>query len=358
MAKPILDFSKFSFSAEEIRAVSELVFDEVLKAPEIDFLHTVYPNIITVKEVGFVGEGGLVGVKNQGCDPQPQEWNIGSRVVKWTPEDWEILIHSCWTDLQGTAALYSLNTGTEIADFTSTDYMAIVVECLANSMKEFVIRYAWFNDKQAKNIADGGIITNDIEVKYFNIIDGFFKQIDHQLTINPNQLIEITENKGADRVAQIIDPSNIQKYLQKLVFGASILLRNQKDAVILCTQSFYDAYAMSLQGDKLETMYKNLTEGLGGLTYNGVTLVPFPVWDKIIQSYENTGGIDDELAKVNRPNRAIYISPSILGIGVDDISSFSDVDIWYDRDTRKVKMEAMGIADAKLLNPAMFKAAM
>jgi hypothetical protein len=39
---------------------------------------------------------------------------------------------------------------------------------------------------------------------------------------------------------------------------------------------------------------------------------------------------------------------------VDDESSFGNIDIWYDKDSRKVKMEGMGVADAKLINPALF----
>lgn len=347
-----LDFSKFSFGAEEIRAVSELVFDEVLKAPEISYLHTIYANIVVDKEIGFIGKGGLVGVKNQGCNPTAQDWKIGSRMVKWTPEDWEILIHACWSDLRTTAATYSLNSGVAIADFTNTDYMAIVAEVLADSMKEFVIRFMWFNDRDAENVVDGGDITNGIDVKYFNIIDGFWKQMLIQITANPSQLVSITENSGATYEAQELPSTNIKKYLQRLVFGADILLRRQPIGVIMCTQSFYDAYALSLAGTELETMYKNLVEGLGGLTYNGVPLVAMPIWDQIIRSYEDTG------TKWNKPHRAVYITPSVLGVGVDDPASFSEVDVWYDKDTRVVKMEAMGIADAKLLNPLMFKIAM
>jgi hypothetical protein len=42
---------------------------------------------------------------------------------------------------------------------------------------------------------------------------------------------------------------------------------------------------------------------------------------------------------------------------VDDESSFGNIDIWYDKDSRKVKMEGMGVADAKLINPALFEIA-
>ena len=347
----ILDMTKFTFDGETIQAISEMVYDEIVNAPEINYIHTVFSNIVTDKEVGFVGEGGLVGVKNQGCDPEPQDWSIATRILKWTPEDWEILIHACWKDLKTSAAVYSLNTGTAIADFTNTDYMNVVVDVLTVAMKKFVIRLVWFNDQDAANISDGGLITNGVAIKYFNIIDGLWKQIMAQAAANTKQRVTITENTGTTYAAQVLNPANIQGYLQKLVFGAPIVLRSQSDGIIPCTQTFYDAYAMSLQGLNLESMYANLINGQKTLTYNGIPLLAMPIWDEMINAYENTG------AKLSNPHRAVYTTKRVLGIGVDDESSFGNVDIWYDKDSRKVKMEGMGIADAKLTNPALFEVA-
>ena len=57
-----IDFSKFTFTAEQVRAINELTYDAVISAPEISLIHTIYPNIVTENFVGFLSEGGLVGV--------------------------------------------------------------------------------------------------------------------------------------------------------------------------------------------------------------------------------------------------------------------------------------------------------
>ncbi|GHU96449.1 hypothetical protein FACS1894156_7550 [Bacteroidia bacterium] len=150
----IIDMNKFSFHGDELKAIGEMIFDDVINAPEIDLLHTVFTNIVTDKEIGFIGEGGLVGKANSGCDPTTQNFTIATRVLKWSPIDWEILIHACWKDLKTTAAVYSLKTGTAIADFTNTDYINVVTTVLATAMKEFVLRFAWFNDVDAENVSD------------------------------------------------------------------------------------------------------------------------------------------------------------------------------------------------------------
>jgi hypothetical protein len=352
----IIDLSRFSFHGDELKAVSELVYDEVVKAPEISLIHTLFTNIKVDGEVGFIGEGGLVGKKNKGCEIVPQNFGIATRLLKWEPKDWEILIHACWNELKQTAAAYSLGTGTAVADFSNTDYMNVVTTVLAVAMKKFIIRLAWFSDVDAANYipangndpASGGDLAPGVDVEYFNILNGFWKQIALQYAAAPKQRVAIAENAGASYAAQKLLPANVQGYLQRLKYGAPVTLRSVSGLMYICTQSVYDAYEQSLSGTALESMYRNLVDGQKTLTYGGIPLTPIPVWDEIILASFNTG------AKLVNPHRVVLTSKAALGIGVDAESSFGDVDVWYDKDSRKVKIEAMGAADAKLTNPEMF----
>jgi hypothetical protein len=347
----VLDFTRFSFTAEQVRDVNELIFEEFLKAPEINTLCTLYPNIVFDKQIGFVGEGGLVGVAGQGCNPTPQAFSIGTRAVTWQPKSWEILVNQCWTDLEGTAATYALKNGADRADFSDSDYYAIVVSVLSESVRKFVFRFCWFNDLSAESVTDGGIITDGVELKYFNIADGLWKQLMTQITANPSQRVTVTENAGASYAAQELSPDNAAKYLQKLKYKAPVTLRSRENAFVALTQSFYDAWEMYLQGKNLESTYVNLTDGRKVLKAYGMTLVPVPLWDEMIGRYENTG------AKLNNPHRALYVQKETLAVGVDGEDSFEKMNIWYNRDSREVKTELMGKADAKLLNPAQFQLA-
>lgn len=347
----ILDFTKFTFTAEQIRAVNELVFEELLEAPELSLIHTVFPNIITDKEIGFIGEGGLVGVANQGCDPVAQTFSIATRMLKWEPADWEVLIAECWKDLKATAAVYSLKTKVAVADFSSSDYVNIVAERLGLAMKKFIIRLVWFNDTLADNVTDGGKITDGVDIKFFNLLDGLWKQILTRVTAVPAQKVAITENGGATYVLQALDPDNVIGYLEGLTFGAPLLLRQNSASFIACTQSFYDGYKKALKGTSLSEMYVNLVNGQKTLSYDGIPLIPMPIWDEQIRAYENTG------VAWNNPHRAIFTTKDVLGVGVDDPASFGTMDVRYDKETRKVKIEAMGVADAKLMNPAYFQVA-
>ena len=82
-----------------------------------------------------------------------------------------------------------------------------------------------------------------------------------------------------------------------------------------------------------------------------MTLVPLPIWDEMIKRYENTG------TKLNNPHRAVLTTKSNLNFGVDSENSFEDMRMWYNLDSRKVKTELMGKADAKLYNPELLQVA-
>ena len=358
MAAPILDMSKFTFDGDVIRAVSEMVFDETLRNSDINAYHTIYPNIVTKKELGFIGSGGLVGVKNQGCNPTAQPWKINTRKATFDPKAWEVLIHECWTDLQDTAVVYSLRTGVDIPDFQDTDYMNVLLEVLGNSMREFWWRLYWFSDTAAANVTPAeeegspGVITDGVDVKFFNILDGFWKQITQQLTANTKQRVTITENTGASYEAQQVTPANAKNYFQQLYYKAPLILRQQRDGFILTTQSLYDAYMMSFQDTCcLESARVALLNGMEAISISGVPIIPIPEWDTIIQKYEDTG------KKWNNPNRAIYTTKAVLAAGIDNANAFDNFSVWYDRDTRLVKIEGMGQSDAVLANPDMLQVA-
>lgn len=344
----ILNFSNFTFTTEQIRSLKELLYDEVIKSPEYNRLYTTYPNIVFDKEVGFIGKGSLAGVPAQGCDPTPQQYNIGTRKITWKPKEWEVFIGECKTTLESTAAVYSLKTGIAAYDFTESDYMAIVLEVLMDSIRDFFTRIAWFAEEGAKNFANNGNITNGVDVKYFSLINGFFHQMEEEITSSPSQYVAIAENKAATYAAQALDPKNVQAYLEKLVYNAPIQLRSRENKFILCTQSFYDAYQKSLAGGVIESMYRNLVDGQKTLTYNGIELIAIPKWDEIIASYYNNG------TKLVNPHRAVFTSKDFLAIGVDSENSLGEIDVWYEKKDRNVYMQAGGKLDAKLSHPKMF----
>ncbi len=345
--KSILDFSKFTFSAEQIRDINELVYEQVLHAPDLDYLHTMFPGIVYDKEIGFVTSSGLVGMKGQGCDPTPQDWNIASRKVLWQPKPWEIFIDECASDLENTAAVYSMKRGTAIDDLTDTDYMAIVVMVLTDAVRDFMYRLVWFNDTDSANAGDqGGIITSGVNVDYFNIIDGFFKQLGIAVTAHSELLVPIAANAKETKAGQMaaMDSEAAFELLKSMYYKAPIELRSSGNMRFLVTRSVADAYQQYLIGKGIESTYKNLVEGIDALTFLGVPVVPVHIWDKMIQSFNDLG------TTWYKPHRALLIERENLAVGTPSQEAYGTMDIWYDKTSRKNYILLKDKLDAKLLD--------
>lgn len=345
----ILNTSGFNFDGTTIRAISELAYEKIIQDPLFSRIHTIYPGIVAKTQMGFTGEGGLVGVKNQGCDPTPQDWGIATRTVEFNPVAWEILIRECWTNLESSAIAYSLKTGIDRPDFTNTDYAALLQEVLIRAMLKFQYRLTWFNSVDAANVADGGEVTDGVDVKYFNILDGLFHQMDQWVATHADQHISIAENTGASYANQKITPDAALDYLQSVYDQAGPVLTSQSDKMLLVTGGIFNAYRRSLQNvGALETTYKNQVDGMETLTFNGIPVIPMYVWDELLKAYFNTG------TKIVQPNRILLTTPEVLGVAMDAAGAFDVANMWYEKSTREVNMEAMGMQDVQLMHPELF----
>lgn len=422
------DFSKFSFSAEQIRDINELVYEGIMKLPEIAEIHTMWPDIVYDKEVGFITGGGLVGKAKQGCDPTPQDFNIGTRKVLWQPKAWEIFLAECAADLESTMAVYCMNKGTRMDDLTDTDFMAIVVEVLTGAVYKAMYRIIWLNDTDANDvdfekvptaaateqtagsalvgtvylavaatatgavkcaladktviyldgeaatgnaqagktyyskdtghkteINDGGTYTHDIDLDYFNIIDGLFKQLRAAVTADANLGVSVAANSQTRKSTQMsyMTPDRAYALLSDMWYKAPIKLRQMKADTneanrprFLVTQSIADAYEQYLIGKGISETYVNLIDGVKALSFLGVPVIAMPIWDEMIQSYQD---LRDTYFK---PHRAVLTTKSVLAVGTGGSQLFGSVDVWYDKTSRKNYIELKDKIDAKLANPA------
>lgn len=415
----ILSFSNFTFTAEQIRDINELVFDELLHAPDINFIHQLFSGVVYDKEIGFIGGSGLVGKAGQGCNPTAQSWSINTRKVTWQPKEWEVFLSECAEDLKSTAAVYALNRGMRVDDLTDTDYMAIVVQVLTNAVKDFLYRLIWFNDTDADNyhesqlpkaalteqtvdqqlvgtvyvevestvtgavkcafangtiiylsgtastgnavadtnyyskdtsdkvtVVDGGIITVGVDKTYFNIIDGLFKQLEAAVT-GGAPTVSVTANAKTSKSAQMSAMNAAAAYslLSDMYYKAPVEMRGKKENMMfIVTQSIADAYQQYLTDKGIESTYKNLVDGIQSLTFLGVPVIPMPIWDSLIQSYNDLG------TTYYKPHRAVLVEKANLAVGTPSEEAYGEFDIWHDKTSRKNYILLKDKLDAKLLN--------
>lgn len=334
-----IDLSQFAetFKGSTLKDINALVKEKLLEISDFSKLATIFDDTVFNTELGFLGDGGLIGKAGfkTGNDITNDEYSVKVRNVTFVPKQWGARLLIDYTSFITNCGVYALKKGCQIANLQDTDIMEVLIESIARAIAKFQWRLYWFNNTQITVTTDSttGDLKQGTDKEYFNIIDGFFAQMLKQIETNSAQKVTYSA-------------TDIAKTLEDLYFNASITLRDQPDQVILCTQSFADQYRKMLSSKgELESMLANLENGKKVLTYQGVPLEPIKIWDEIIANY-----FDTDTAK----HRAVFTAKSVLGCATDSMNSFKDFNIFYDDFRRQTFVDIAGKADCKLLNPEMF----
>lgn len=347
----VIDLSKFQFNGEEIRAINELVYERVITSPYFGYIHTIVPGIEFDKEIGFITGAGLVGLADPGCKSETQPWTINTRSLKWAPKRWEIFVEECATQLENTAAQYVLRQGVNYYDLTNTDYMNIVAEVLESAIYDFLWRVVWFSDTEAANVGTGdGVITAGTDVAFFNLIDGLFKQLDEQVTLNPAQGVTIAANSQNTKALQdsSLTPQLAYEAISNAYYALPLGARNSGQLQILVTRSVankYEQYLSSVGSNELQ--YRNVVDGIARLYFNGVEVIPVDHWDMNIRQYMDLG------ATWYKPHRIVVVSKQNTMVGMPTEGGFRQADIWYERKDKTNYIRVNDAIDAKFGNPAL-----
>jgi hypothetical protein len=329
-------FDQFTVNNQGITDLKELLFLSILQYGSINETMDILTGVRQGAHLGGVGELEPVGRPSSGCDPQWKTSKIATQEKIWELGAYEIAESICYADLEETMIQFSLRTGTERADLTGTEYIDAIVEpVLAQAMEKMIWRLFWFGDKAAKNITGGGIITDGVDPTLFTTTDGLFKRLSAIVTAKPLQRAVIDANTQTTYAAQkeAIRASGVATgILDKLIYNAPMKLRQKSDKILLVTQTLADALAMDVKANNKGSnlQWESLFDGFVSATqYNGQTILALPIWDEMIQTFENTG------TAWNKPHRAVYASKNTLKGGVESNNMLADLQIFFDQKEQK-----------------------
>ncbi|MDH6354494.1 hypothetical protein M2132_000822 [Dysgonomonas sp. PH5-45] len=316
----------------------ELLFLSVLQSEAIEKVLTVQPGAIHGKKIGGIGNMGLVGEIQNACRPQFNATAIATQEKEWDLGEFTVAEEICYKDLKETLVRYAMRTKTSVADLTGTDYIDLIVEPrLREALTRMLWRLFWFGDKDAKNVSAGGIVTDTVDTKYFDVCDGLFKRLFALTAANPDQHVEIDANGSATYKAQRDDlraAGVATAIFDDLIYNADMRLRQASDKVVLATQSFADALAIDVKrttGSDLQ--WESLFDGFISATkFNGQEIIALPIWDDMIAAFEDNG------TTYNKPHRVVYASRSALWAGVASENLVGELDIWFSKDDQVNRM--------------------
>lgn len=342
MSSSGLNFSALTPSNGALRELNELIFLKVLGEERLAQVFNVIFGAENGKKVGFVGEFGLVGKELQGCDPTYNNSTLATSEKTWDLGEWGVYEKICFKDLIGTLAQVAMRRGANIADLTGTEYIDdVVYPRLELAIYKMLMRFAWFGDKNADNIADGGVITAGVSPEYFTVTDGFWKRFFAIASADANRRVTIAANAEATFAAQksaILGAGVATGILDNLIMNASADLRQGENQVIFVTQSLKDALTRDIRNNNKgsELQWRSIFDGVTEAQYDGIRLVAMPFWDSIIQAYENTG------TAWNKPHRAVYTTTNNLLVGIDNYTDFAELNVFFDEKSELNLLKSKG----------------
>lgn len=335
-------FGNITLEPANIASLREALIKKVVEDEDIR-------QVLSVKRVkngeplAILGEMDAVGTIGTGCSPTFVQAGIGNEQQRWALGAWEIPLAICYKDLEETIAEYCLKSGTEIGDVQGTDFMALFLELLATQMKRMIWRIAWFGDTAADTIANGGTLTNGSDPTLFTMCDGLFKEIETIVTGNPAQLTAVSANSAATYAAQkaaMLTAGYATSVVDQILIDADPMITANGDAVLIMNKKFADALAYDIKVTyKTNLPFERIFDGFFLAEYGGVRIIASAIWDYLIDTYQNTG------TAWENPYRAVLASPRNLLLGCDADDPVSDLDIWFNRDERQVKVYATGKLD-------------
>ncbi len=335
------NFSQLTPDNKAVKTLQELIKLTVFQDEKLESLFTLISNAEHGKKLAFIGEMEDVGRKlTSYCNPDYLNANISAQEKNWAIGEWEIPLELCYGDIKGTIAEYTLKAGTNIGDLTSNDYLTQVYRpALEDAIRKMFWRQVWFGDTTAQNVADGGFITDGVDVDLFKTNDGLWKKLfeittsksAQKTTISANQEASFAGQRSALRVKGVATG-----IVDSLIMDADPRISTMEDSAIFMTKSLADALAQDVKATYNTIMpWEVVFSGVQATEYNGVRIYAISAWDRMIQKYQNDG------TKLHVPHRAVYTSPKNLLVGSQS-NLVGELDIWFNKDERVTRIYSAG----------------
>jgi hypothetical protein len=356
---PILNPADLTFNAKQIEELSQAVYESTFAKPELSLFHEFVPGIKAKQQIVILGRlNGLTGKGSGECDPTANTNTITNVEKFWDPEAVSNRFEECWTNLQETFFIWGTKNGIAKPDLTQTDFWTFLSERVSDALLEEVLRIVWFSDVDADNVAGGGVITDGVDLGYFNKIDGFWKQVFGIVAADSSRrtLGLDSRNGQATFAAQQFtttdtDNSVVTNTLMNMKFEADYRLRGQEGLMYVVTQSVADQYQRELIECSKSYTCEAGVNGISVLKSGGITVFGFQFWDRMIAENFNDG------AAAFLPHRALLLVKSNTQVGVDSEDSLSQMDSFYDKKSKQNIIDTLYCVDAKIAQDYQIQAA-
>lgn len=323
-----INFSGLTPKNGAIQELAELIFLELKEEDKLGQLVTFMTGQEQGKKLGFVGKAGLLGKKSKGCNPEYEKNLVQASEKAWDLQEWSIAEQICYKELENTIAEHFAANGTDMADLTDSEYMDIVVRpLLEQAIRDLVIRFVFFGDKDAEGTLKAGVAAD-----HFNLIDGVFKQLFQGVAAGKTTRVAIEANTKATVAAQyeaMKQPGAATGVLNDLIINTPMKLRTVSDRVFIVTQAFADMLSLDIQSNNKgsDLQWEAIFAGIQKTKYQGVTVIAVPQFDEVIQEYLKN---ETHAEAYDKPFRVIYGAKGNFRAGTKSKETMANLRVTFD----------------------------
>jgi hypothetical protein len=347
MADMFDGISGLTLNIQEATQDSDLIKVNPYLNPEIIAVHGVQTGIVMDKYIPILGQIEDIGLVDPGtCGVNTYTGNFPVSEKTWTPKTISQRIPLCVDDIP--AKLKFWREQQKIIgrwENISKPLEQYVLDLAGLAVSRAIIRIAEFGDTAAALVANGGYITAGSTVGLFTMLSGMWKQIfvDGALGTPLIPRYTITENSGGDKAAQLALAADrayeVFAFLTEAIAPEALSGSN----MIQCTKTLWDNWVRYIESKSGAYMPELLQDGMSKTQFRGYPIKVRPDWDRLIKKYHDLG------TTYYFPHRALITDINNMPIGTNDTESFSALDVFYDKVSKKVYIDVAWNEDLKVL---------
>lgn len=316
-----------SFETNELLAqdVREILFELIVDYLPLNTYHVGFTGVEQDEQIPFATRIGITGVAAPtNCTLTGETVEIDLTDKFWRPKKIISKLLYCEGQLPTNQQLLN-KASTTVAEVTTgieqngaeSEALRFMIMLIGESLEVSIPFRAWFADKTAATIANGGMITNaqSAIVPKISMIDGWYKRAFTAVPSSSAQRVEITQNTAATKALQntftgdaavnyaiaVIDamPLEMRSYAQT----------NRGELFMHVTSNLYMAIKRNIQRkdfDNRRVATSTLEDGLFEIRVDGYLLVERIDHQDAIHTYFDQG------ATYHLPHRIVFSSRANL----------------------------------------------
>ena len=354
-----LDITSLGINPKEPGSIGEFIIQEVIQQPAISKVHRMWDGITMGQKIYFTEGMGKTGIADASCT-RPTSGAKGSITEKEVyPKPIGDTFINCQAEFDSLFKAYydKITSYNQRFDISGSDEEKLVIAMIEDSLSKSILRHAWFGDTAAAAATSSlsGLITAG-DAKFYNVIDGFWKQIFAGVTATDIARVTISKNTQTTKANQLALAAGESVTIFDAMWGAaSPRLKADATAMMLVSGSIFENYRQYLVSKGIVYDINVMQNGLRSLKWNNLEVVDMStVWDIDLYAdfVDNTTNNAYYL-----PNRALLVNPDTIPVFTLNTNDLTSIESWYEQKERQNYTSYGYTLDAKLGSAAKIVAA-